>query len=292
MTPVYPAIDVLLPAYNGAAYIGEQIQSIIDQDYAGLLRIHVRDDGSSDDTVAVVQQIQALPLPTQRQLQLLQRTQGEGGVSPNISALLQAVQTETEVSYIALADQDDVWLPYKLRVQMEAMLAAEAAQSTASARSPLLICTDLTIVTTQLEPLHASMWQLQKLDPKWAKRWQDLLVQNMVTGCTTLFNQAALKVILPLPTTAGIFHDHWIATAVAYYGQVIPLAEQTVLYRQHDDNVVGAQAFTAQRAGHKLKQLRLIAQRSQIMAHALGHSPSLSRLIWHKLRLGLKRLFF
>lgn len=278
----WPAIDVLLPAYNGGAYIREQLQSIIDQDYAGLLRIHVRDDGSSDDTVAVVQQMQALPLPSQRQLHLTQRASGEGGVSHNVSALLRRVQHSAD--YIALADQDDVWLSYKLRIQMEAM------QKTAAAL-PVLVCTDLTVVDGHLTPLHHSLWQLQKLDPAWAARWQDLLVQNMVTGCTTLFNKAAMAVILPLPTVPGIFHDHWMATAVAYSGQVLPLAEQTVLYRQHGHNVEAAQHFNWAYSWHKLKQLPHIAQRSQHIAAALHQPCSMRFILWHKLRLGLARFF-
>ncbi len=48
-----PPIEVLLAAYNGAAFIREQIQSILDQDYDGLITIHVRDDGSTDHTVAL-----------------------------------------------------------------------------------------------------------------------------------------------------------------------------------------------------------------------------------------------
>ena len=277
-----PAIDVLLPAYNGAAYIREQIQSILDQDYSGLLRIHVRDDGSSDDTVAVVQRLQALPLPPQRQLYLTQRTAGSAGVSHNIFALLQQIQHSAE--YVALADQDDVWRPDKLHIQMQAMQAAEL-------KEPVLICTDLTVVDAQLRPLYPSLWQAQKLNPAWAKNWQDLLVQNMVTGCTTLFNQAALGVILPLPTQSGIFHDHWIGTAVAYSGQVIPLAEPTVLYRQHGHNVEAAQHINWAYCWQKLKQLRHITQRSQHIAAALNQPRSALYIMWHKLRLNVARLF-
>lgn len=284
-----PPIDVLLPAYNGAAFIREQIQSIIDQDYAGQLRIHVRDDGSSDDTVATVQQIMAQSLKPLRQLYLTQRTDGVGGVSLNISALIHNVQDSA--NYIALADQDDVWLPYKLRIQMQAMLQAEAKSSPPNRARPLLICSDLTVVDAQLQPLHHSFWALQKLNPKWVQRWQDLLVQNMVTGCTTLFNKAAIAVIMPIPLTNGIFHDHWIGTAVAYYGRVIALPEQTLLYRQHGDNVVGAHAFDAHHQQRKLKQLKQITQRSQQIAAQLGQSRSASFIMWNKFRLNVARFF-
>lgn len=288
-----PPIEVLLAAYNGAAFIREQIQSILDQDYDGLITIHVRDDGSTDHTVALVQEMMHQPLPPQRQLCLLQRTTGVGGLSANLSALICAVLDSDSDSdsgrYLALADQDDIWLPYKLRLQMRALLSAETRSP---AGTPLLICTDLTVVDAQLRPLHHSFWQFQKLNPEWAHKWQTLLVQNMMTGCTSLFNVAAAKVIVPMPTAHGVFHDHWMATAVAYYGQVIPLAEQTVLYRQHGSNVVGAQTFNLQQVRRKLGQLNLIVQRSQAIAHALGQPRHTTYLLWHKFCIGFKRVFF
>lgn len=280
----YPAIDVLLAAYNGAAYITAQIQSILDQDYPGMIRILVRDDGSTDHTVALVQAMQALPLPPLRQIELLQRTSGQGSVSTNFAALIEAASAD----YMALADQDDVWLPYKLRIQMDELLQAEQQHGRTT---PLLICTDLTVVDAQLHPQHPSFWRLQKLHPSWAQHWHLLLVQNMVTGCTTLFNQAAKAVMLPMPTAHGVFHDHWMATAVAYHGRVIPLAEQTVLYRQHGQNVEAAHAFDHHYQRRKLMQLGRIVRRSQTIAQALDQPRGAVFILWHKLRLGVKRLF-
>ena len=48
-----PSLDVLLPAYQGARYLPEQLDSILAQSRSGL-RILVRDDGSSDATPAVL----------------------------------------------------------------------------------------------------------------------------------------------------------------------------------------------------------------------------------------------
>lgn len=279
-----PAVDVLLAAYNGAAFIEAQIQSILAQDYQGMIRILIRDDGSSDQTVAIVQRLHAQSLPANRCLVLLQRTDSHAGVSANFSALI----AQATAPYVALADQDDVWLPYKIRLQIQAITQAETE---APKPTPLLVCSDLTVVDAQLRPLADSLWRWQRLDPRWAQSWQSLLVQNMVTGCTTLFNQAALAVILPFPSVPGVFHDHWMATAVAFHGQIVALPEQMVLYRQHGQNVEAAQTLTPAYLQQKTAQIRTIIQRSQAMAQQLGVPRAFWSLLWRKLRLNLGRFF-
>lgn len=285
MTPSLPAVDVLLATFNGGQYLAEQIDSILQQDYAGPIRVLIRDDGSSDETPAVIEQYLNAPLAAHRSLLWLAKEENSAtGVSSNFAALIAAA----DAPYMALADQDDVWLPYKIRLQMTKMQQTESQHGHTT---PLLICTDLTLVDRNLQPVASSMWQHQKLNPKWATQWQHLLVQNMVTGCTTLFNQAAKAVILPIPTAYGLFHDHWMATAVACKGKVIPMAEQTVLYRQHGQNVEAAQRFDHTYRRHKIASIGQIVRRSYFMAEQLQTPVSAYRLLWRKLRLNIGRLF-
>ena len=277
------AIDVLLAAYNGALYIEEQIRSILQQHYAGMIRILVRDDGSTDATVAIVRQLMAQPLPANRQIELFERTEGVGHVTTNFAQLLAL----SSAPYLALADQDDVWLPHKLATQMQAMHALEQQ----CGAIPLLVCSDLRVVDSALTLINDSFWGLQKLNPIWINDWRDLLVQNVVAGCTSLFNRAALDVILPMPTQLGVFHDHWIATAICLHGRAVALAEPTILYRQHGRNVEAAHTFTLAYAGRKIQSLFTIIRRSQAMALQLGQRLSFSSLVWRKLKLNFSRFF-
>lgn len=101
----YPRVAVLLASYNGAEWIGEQVESIINN---RSVRTHIflSDDGSSDETVAVAKQyaagqITVLPLrPT-------------GSAAQNFIRLVMDARWD-EFDYVALADQDDIWLPEKL----------------------------------------------------------------------------------------------------------------------------------------------------------------------------------
>lgn len=278
-----PAIDVVLAAFNGERYIKAQIQSILEQDYAGLIRILVRDDGSTDATVAIVRQLITTPLPAQRQLRVFERSSGQGNVTENFAQLLHL----SEAPYVALADQDDIWLPHKLRIQMAAMQRLEQQ----FADGPLLVCTDLRVVDAELNQLADSFWALQKLNPTWINDWRNLLVQNMVTGCTILINRAAVIAVQPIPVQLKLFHDHWIAIVVSLHGYAVALPEVTVLYRQHGRNVEAAHRFNYAYIRRKLTQLLSISKRSHATARHLQHPIGFIALVWRKIKLNIGRLF-
>lgn len=98
-------VSVIMPAYNTAHYIREAIDSVLEQDYPNKELI-VIDDGSTDGTVEVLRSY------GDRITLLTQHNQGSA-VARN--AGLEAARGE----YIAFLDSDDVWLPGKLRLQIE-----------------------------------------------------------------------------------------------------------------------------------------------------------------------------
>lgn len=279
----YPAIDVVLAAFNGERYIKAQIESILEQDYAGPIRILVRDDGSTDATVAIVQQLMTQPLPARRHIDLFERTEGKGNVTENFAQLL-ALST---APYVALADQDDIWLAHKLRIQLVAMQSLERQFSPA----PFLVCSDLRVVDAELNLIADSFWALQKLNPTWINDWRNLLVQNMVTGCTILINRAAVIAVQPIPVQLKLFHDHWIAIVVSLHGHAVALPEVTVLYRQHGRNVEAAHRFNYAYIRRKLTQLLSISKRSHATARHLQHPIGFIALVWRKIKLNIGRLF-
>jgi glycosyltransferase involved in cell wall biosynthesis len=102
-------IAVLMPAYNAAAYIGDALASLLRQRDAATLDIVVVDDGSTDDTVAIVEQLAA---PEVRLL----RTP-HGGVAAARNAALAALAPDTDI--VAWLDADDLSPPGRMVAAVE-----------------------------------------------------------------------------------------------------------------------------------------------------------------------------
>lgn len=154
---------------------------------------------------------------------------GEGACA-NFAALLSMSTSE----YVAFSDQDDVWLEDKLKKSMEKMKALE---SEFGKDTPLLVFTDANVVDSDLNILDESLFHWTKIDPHRLKPEQ-LILQNVGNGNTMLINAALREKAKPIPENA-FMHDHWIALVASVFGKTACLNEPTLLYRQHDRNLLG-----------------------------------------------------
>ena len=223
-----PNIDILLATYNGQAYLREQIDSILAQSNQDW-RLIIRDDGSSDNTVSIVEKY-AAEYPDK--IKLITDSDGNLGASLNFGKLLEYADTE----YIMFSDQDDVWLPNKIELTLNAMKAAERIYPD----KPLLIHTDLQVMDSELNTIAKSMWSYQKLFPEAGDDLSRIMAQNVVTGCTVMINKRARAVSIPVPDEA-VMYDWWLALNVCRHGKIIYVSIPSILYRQHSGNQVGAQ---------------------------------------------------
>lgn len=221
---------ILLATFNGAAYLPKMLESIRRQT-CGDWRLFVRDDCSTDDTLDIVRQAAV----ADGRISLSADDRGRLGAVGNFGRLLELAQAQGPTT-VSCADQDDVWLPHKLECELRELRRLTAAHG---AGTPLLVHSDLRVVDAELRPLRRSLHQAVHVDPLARDPLAALCVTNFVTGCTAMFNRALLNVVAPLPAAARM-HDWWIALCAAALGRIGYLAEPTVLYRQHGDNVVGA----------------------------------------------------
>jgi len=223
------AVVILLSSYNGARFIAEQVESIRRQTLA-CWTLLVRDDGSSDETVRILESLAA----AEPRIALLRDGKGNLGPAQSFGTLMQAA-LDAGAAYVALADQDDIWGADKLEHELETLRSREAEVGSAV---PLLVHSDLTVVDEQLRPLHESFLASQRLVPDGGAPLPRLLTQNFVTGCTTVINRALLRVVLPLPEV--VMHDWWLALCAAALGEIRCYPGATVLYRQHGGNAAGS----------------------------------------------------
>lgn len=223
-------VDVLLATYNGSKYLADQLDSILAQTHQDF-RILVSDDGSSDSTLAILQQYRARL--GERLVIVLNPFPGRGVVR-NFENLMAASLADGVAQWAVFSDQDDVWLPEKIASSLAEMLRIEGGDG---GHVPCLVHSDLTVVDENLAVLSRSFAQYQQMEPATCSPLS-LLSVNQVTGCTMMVNRALLKMALPLPATA-IMHDWWCGL-VSGSGRRSFLATPLILYRQHGANQVGA----------------------------------------------------
>lgn len=241
-------LDILLATYNGEAYLQEQLDSLLNQDFRDW-RLLVRDDGSSDETAEI---LEAYASKFSHRIRVVPNHGANLGIIGNFSELMR----NSDAEYFMFCDQDDLWLPEKVRLTLKKMKEMEAA---CGPGIPLLVHTDLRIVDASLDPVVDSGHRFQQIDPVKGDTLSRLLVQNIATGCTIMMNRALRDLALPIPG-AALMHDHWLSLVAACFGKIAYLPRPTLLYRQHGGNKVGAQGWSPGYAVRLLLQLPALRQ--------------------------------
>ena len=142
-----------------------------------------------------------------------------------------------EAVYVMPCDQDDIWVEEKIAVTMQRMQAMEAEDS----NLPILVHSDLTVVSADNEEISSSYMSYQGLNAK-RNTLGPLLLSNTVTGCTALLNEALVRQCIPVSPEA-IMHDWWLALVASAFGRISYIESALVLYRQHGTNAVGAKEY-------------------------------------------------
>ena len=221
-------VEVLLSTYNGERFLREQLDSIINQ--KGIyVKISIRDDGSKDNTISIIKDYIE---KYKDSINFIEDNFGNIGVIKSYEKLL----INSKEKYLAFSDQDDIWLPDKLVKSLEVLKEIENRGS-----MPVLVYSDLKIVDQNLNTIANSFFKMMKINAERGMDFKSLVVQNAVVGCTTLFNKKLKEYSLPFPSQC-IMHDWWLALCANYYGKAAYVPQQLILYRQHQNNVIGAKA--------------------------------------------------
>ena len=218
-----PTVHILLATYNGAQFLTEHLESIARQTHSAWT-LTISDDGSTDNTLALVAQFAA------RITQLLTVLQGprQKSSTRNFCHLIQNAPTAEASDLYAFCDQDDVWLDNKLERAVE----WHAQQQSHAVR---LYCSRTLLVDEQLKPIGLSPG-IQR-----PPSFGNALVQNIASGNTMVMSHDLLLAQKKIKPEHSVWHDwttYLVATALG--GEVWFDDKPCMLYRQHGGNVIGS----------------------------------------------------
>lgn len=214
-------VAVLMSTYNGEKYITKQIDSILAQNNVAIT-LFIRDDGSSDSTVGIMQTY--LKDNSNIKLDIAKNI----GVGNSFMQLIYDVGDEFD--YYAFADQDDVWLSEKL---IKAIVKIEPYNI------PTLYVSNQILVDSKLQKIG------MRFDSDPDVTYKQTMCQNKATGCTMVWNKQLHKMLSEKKRRPAKellnrrIHDVWVSMVAGVIGKVIYDSNGYILYRQHTNNVVG-----------------------------------------------------
>ena len=203
-------VSVALCAYNGEKYLSQQLDSILRQTHKNLELVIV-DDCSKDNTFEIIKDCGKKDARIR-----CFKNETIKGFNKNFEYAISL----TTGGYIAISDQDDIWLPNKL----EKLLS--------NIKNNWLIFSNSSYINKANEPVKGKILETFKLK---TSNFKNILLANFVTGHTALFDRASLKYLLPFPKTG--FYDWWIGFVCLCHKKIAFLDEVLTKYCIHDVSV-------------------------------------------------------
>ena len=207
-------VSIIIPTFNRAHLIGETLDSIIIQTYTNW-EIIIVDDASSDDTINIAHAFAA----AHPEVMVVQNETRLGYIKNFEKGMLLV-----NASYVALSDQDDIWVPHKL----EKLLASIGDQ--------MLAYSDSELIDANGHLLHQKMSSI-KNQPAYHTPVM-YAIGAWAPGHAMLFKKELIDKAVPFPTL--VTHDFWLGFVATCYSTVVYVNEPLVHYRQHTQNAIGA----------------------------------------------------
>ncbi len=259
-------ISILLPVFNGAHFLPDQLDSICSQSFTDFELVAL-DDGSTDNSFDILKSAAA----SDRRIQVERRQHNMGQNSALYNLLDKA-----SASLIAFSDQDDLWHPDKLAI----LVASIGSKSLAFGRSPLI---DENGHSLQRNLLDSSLSILSGQDNS------IFLLRNSVSGHAMLVRRSIIE---PYVFCLTRTYD-WLIATIASFASGITYAPEAITYhRMHPNNQVNRLLYTSaeepkrrkKRATRRDWRKRCNGLRDALLALAHAHSiPEKKRVIFRDL---------
>ncbi|MEZ8833789.1 glycosyltransferase family 2 protein [Vibrio cyclitrophicus] len=195
-------VSIIMPAYNAGKFISESINSVLSQTYTDWQLIII-DDNSSDDTYEIVRNY----LKKDSRICLLKNESDKKGAYQARNIGLESATGR----YIAFLDSDDLWLPEKLKIQIDAMVRSASVASHSS--------------YIRIDEVGA---QLGKVNVNKLVTYKDQLKSNRIPNLTGIYDRSLVGVVMQ----RNIGHedyDMWLR--ILKCSSSIGITEPLALYR-------------------------------------------------------------
>lgn len=219
-------VGVVIATYNGEIFLDEQLHSIMNQTKMPE-KIIIVDDCSIDKTSDIIKEkVKLFP-----DLFVYIDNEQNLGAKKTFEIGISACKTD----YIALCDQDDIWMPDKISVLFDLLERNENAK---------LCFHDLVLIDGQGNRLGRNFWEAAPVNEPLpvtgnAARKRLAALSNPVPGCTMFFSSELKKFILPMPASKWIGHDWWISAIAFFCAKPIYSKEPLAFYRFHANQTAG-----------------------------------------------------
>lgn len=248
-----PEISIVLGVYNGGAYLGTQLDSLLAQQHQNF-EIIASDDASTDESLQLLQSYAA----RDPRLKVLVQPRNLG-FTANFAAAFSACRGDL----ICPSDQDDLWHPSKLQRLQSAIGDA-----------------DLVYCDSALIDEHGKSLGFRLSDQRGMSSGRDPLVyllSNCASGHAMLFRRQLLERALPIPD--GQWYDWWLALTAVCGAGVTYLDEPLVQFRRHGTTTTSLGGARADAGFHLGGYLRERLQLVQAMLTRLPLQAEDQRLL-------------
>jgi len=205
-----PEVSVIIPTYNSAETLVKAVESVLSQSYQDI-EIIVSDDGSTDNTERVIQQF------GNRVIYLKNIHRGLPSVARNAGMCFASGK------YIAFLDADDLWLPDKLKIQVDVL-----------ENNPRigLVCSNAVLIDVGGEQSD-KLYQAQGKGTS-GSVFMDLLRDNFVVTSSAMLRREALKRAgnFPEAKELQVGEDYALWLNIALHWEVVYLEKPLIIY--HD----------------------------------------------------------
>lgn len=210
-----PKVSIAIATYNGEKYLDEQLKSIFEQTHVNI-EVIACDDCSTDGTIQILERYCRYT-----NFKYFLNNKNLGYVKN-----FQKVISMCSGDFIALCDQDDIWMPTKIEELLENIGDNLCIHSDA-----FLINNDSEIISESYSQYSSKLTMPESM--------YDLAFNGCVTGCTALFSRELLNDLLPFPQNLDV-HDRWIGALAFSKGRLKYIDKSLIKYRQHENNNIGA----------------------------------------------------